>query len=257
VSRIIVTCRSACYQSIACFCLLHRGHGPYTRRTDAAKQRTVAYLSGMGQRQQMFLLPALMTIVMPLHRPGSANVAASVCLYRERERALRFWLIVRPYPTAGLGYPILPGQQSRPLVACHICIMTGVLWRRRPSCCTPFCVPVLPRRRLVVQRRLTWGRGHGDAPARRPGADRPFRIPGHAPSVGPSPGRFATFWVRHCPLCRSINGVLASAGNSVGSRPAIPPLRTYRRSNSNHAGKRYVLGRNRESQIATCEVANA
>ena len=170
----------------------------------------------------MFLLPALITIVMPLHRLGSANVAASVCLYRERERALRFWLIVQPYPTAGLGYPILPGRQSRPLVARHICIMTGVLWRRRPSCCTPFCAPVLPRRRLVVQRRPTWGRGHGDAPARRPGADRPFRIPGHAPSVGPSPGRFATFWVRHCPLCRSIDGVLASAGNSVGSQPAIP-----------------------------------
>ena len=172
-------------------------------------------------------------------------------------KTLRFWLIVRPYPMAGLGYPILPGRQSRPLVARHICILTGVLWRRRPSCCTPFCVPVLPRRRLVVQRRPTWGRGHGDAPARRPGADRPFRIPGHAPSVGPSPGRFATFWVRHCPLCRSINGVLASAGNSVGSQPAIPPLRTYHRSNSNHAGKSYVLGRNRESQIATCEVANA
>ena len=45
----------ACYQSIAC--LLHRGRGPHTRRTDAAKQRTVAYLSGRGEWAQMFLLP--------------------------------------------------------------------------------------------------------------------------------------------------------------------------------------------------------
>ena len=45
----------ACYQSITC--LFHRGHGPHTRCTDAAKQRTVAYLSGRGQQQQMFLPP--------------------------------------------------------------------------------------------------------------------------------------------------------------------------------------------------------
>jgi len=39
--------------------LLHDGHGPHTRRTDAdvGKQRTVAYLSGRGQREQMFLPP--------------------------------------------------------------------------------------------------------------------------------------------------------------------------------------------------------
>ena len=42
-------------------CLLHRGHGPHTRRTDAAKQRTVAYLSGRGQRGQMFLPWVLIT----------------------------------------------------------------------------------------------------------------------------------------------------------------------------------------------------
>ena len=31
-------------------CLLHPGHSPQTRCTDAAKQRTVAYLSDRGQR---------------------------------------------------------------------------------------------------------------------------------------------------------------------------------------------------------------
>jgi len=38
----------ACYQLIACS--LHRGNGPHARRTDAAKQRTVVYLSGRGQK---------------------------------------------------------------------------------------------------------------------------------------------------------------------------------------------------------------
>ena len=39
--------------------LLHSGRGLHTRRTDAvaAKQKTVAYLSGRGQREQMFLPP--------------------------------------------------------------------------------------------------------------------------------------------------------------------------------------------------------
>jgi len=39
-----------CYQLIGC--LLHHDRGPHTRRTDAMKQRTVAYLS---ERGQMFL----------------------------------------------------------------------------------------------------------------------------------------------------------------------------------------------------------
>ena len=95
-----------CYQSIAC--LLHRGCGPHTRCTDTAKQKTVAYLSGRGQRRQMFQPRALITLVMPLHWPGSANVATSVCLYREQQRALRFRPIVWLHQMAGLGSPI-PG----------------------------------------------------------------------------------------------------------------------------------------------------
>ena len=42
-------------------CFTAAGHGPHTRRTDAAKQRTVAYLSGRGHWGQMFLLWVLIT----------------------------------------------------------------------------------------------------------------------------------------------------------------------------------------------------
>ena len=54
----------ACYQSITC--LLHRGRGLHTRRTDS----TVVYLSGRWWRRQMFLPPgrALITLVTPLHQ---------------------------------------------------------------------------------------------------------------------------------------------------------------------------------------------
>jgi len=78
VSGIIATCRST---SVDC-CLLHRGHGPHTRRTDATKQRTVAYLRVRDSNSRRFCRRVLITLVMPLHRPGSANATASVCLYR-------------------------------------------------------------------------------------------------------------------------------------------------------------------------------
>ena len=110
VSGIISTCCSAlgaCYHSIAC--LLHCGRGTHTRHTDAAKQRTVAYVSGRvqrrqkHQRRQMFLPPGADNL--SYARPGSAHAAASVCLYREQERPLRCRPIVWPHPTAGLGLP--------------------------------------------------------------------------------------------------------------------------------------------------------
>ena len=55
----------ACYQLITC--LLHHGCGPCTRCTDAAKQRTVAYLSGRGQRGKCCCHRPLITLVTPLH----------------------------------------------------------------------------------------------------------------------------------------------------------------------------------------------
>ena len=73
--------------------LLHGGCGPHTRRTgaDAAKQRTVAYLSGRGRGNRCFCHRELITIVTPLNRPSSAKTAASVCLYSvyiKQERSL-------------------------------------------------------------------------------------------------------------------------------------------------------------------------
>ena len=84
VSGIIVTGRSALAISLSVdHLLLHGGRGPHTRRTDAVAvgQRTVAYQSGRGQREQMLCRRELITIVTPLSRPGSAKTAASVCLY--------------------------------------------------------------------------------------------------------------------------------------------------------------------------------
>ena len=60
--------------------LLHGGRGPHTRRTDTAKQRTVAYLSGRGRGNRCFCRRELITIVTPLSRPISAKTAASVDL---------------------------------------------------------------------------------------------------------------------------------------------------------------------------------
>jgi len=100
--------------------LLHGGRGPHTRRTDAVAvgQRTVAYQSGRGQREQMLCRRELITIVTPLSRPGSAKTAAAVCLYsiyRKQERPLFTaaleqtsdvpTAIIRPRPRAGLWSP--------------------------------------------------------------------------------------------------------------------------------------------------------
>jgi len=101
--------------------LLHGGRGPHSRCTDgdAAKQRTVAYLSGSGRGNRCFCCRELITIVTPLSRPGSAKTAASVCLYsvyRKEERSLFTealeqtsnvpTAIIRPRPTSGLWSPI-------------------------------------------------------------------------------------------------------------------------------------------------------
>jgi len=57
VSGIIVTCRSALAISLPVdHLLLHGGHGPHTRCTDAVAvwQRTVAYLSGRGRGNRCY-----------------------------------------------------------------------------------------------------------------------------------------------------------------------------------------------------------
>ena len=99
--------------------LLHGGCGPHSRRMDAAKQRTVVYLSGRGRGNRCFCRRELITIVTPLSRPGSAKTAALICLYsgyRKQERSLFTatleqtsnvpTAIIRPRLTAGLWSPI-------------------------------------------------------------------------------------------------------------------------------------------------------
>ena len=96
----------ACYQLIAC--LLHCSCGPLTRCRDAAKQWTVVYLSGKGQRGQMFLPPGA-------DNPSYATASARQCkfgrfswpLYKEWERSLRCRPIVQPCLMAGLWSPVL------------------------------------------------------------------------------------------------------------------------------------------------------
>jgi len=112
---------------------------------DAAKQRTVAYLSGRGQRRQMFLLPDGVPVV-------------------SRTQHLE------------------AGRRSRPPL--H---STSAFWQvchsaRDAATACSFARPSSPRHRPVVQRHLT-----GPGIIHHPGADRPLRFPGSAPTLAPSP----------------------------------------------------------------------
>jgi len=95
----------------------------------------------------------------------------------------------------GPGSPV-PGGRSAIAspVTFPACVLTGAPQRQRPDHWPPFCTPILPRRRLIVQRHPTGG-----------GRNSPDRRP----------------------LCQSIDLVPASASNSVWDRPAIapPPIR--------------------------------
>ena len=160
--------------------LLHGGRGPHSRRTDAvaAKQRTVAYQSGRGQREQMLCHHELITIVTPLSRPGSAKTTASLCLYsvyRKQERSLF---------TAALE------QTSNVLTAIIRPRQTVGLWSRIPSIrsaiaslgraahllfdsCPLFHAPIPLRRRPIVQRYPTGG---GEAVIPRPVVRGPMAV---------------------------------------------------------------------------------
>jgi len=156
VSGIIVTGRLLSVDRL----LLHSGRGPHSRHTDAnaAKERTVAYLSGSGKGNRCLCRRELITIVTPLSRPGSAKTAALVCLYsvyRKQERSLFTaaleqtsnvpTAIIRPRPTAACGLPYpASGRRSRPSVALHVCFLTGAPQLRRPGRCSPFHVPIPP-----------------------------------------------------------------------------------------------------------------
>ena len=128
------------YQSIACCFMAAVARIPDARTpADAAKQRTVAYLSGRGKGNRCFCHCELITIVTPLSRPGSAKTAASVCLYsvyRKQERSLFTAAIeqtsnVPPSSgrvrrrACGLPYPA-SGRRSRPSVALLLCCTSAI-----------------------------------------------------------------------------------------------------------------------------------
>jgi len=154
--------------------LLHGGRGPHTRcmGADAAKQRTVAYLSGGGRGNRCFCRRELITIVMPLSRPGSAKTAASVCLYsvyRKQERSLFTATleqtsnvpiaIIRPRPTAGLWSPIPSIRSAIASLrrAAHLLFdRCATALETRPLLAVSRAHP--PRCRPIVQRCPTGGR---------------------------------------------------------------------------------------------------
>jgi len=116
------------------------------------------------------------------------------------------------------------------------CVLTRAPRHRRPGGCPPF---------------LSSGVGPGgDSPAHRwGGADWPLRFPSRAPPVAPSPSRFAMFQAHHHPLC-SIDRWGPGVVREQHWGPAgDPPSHPCRQSDSDHASKRYVLRRNRESRL--------
>jgi len=105
---------------------------------------------------QMFLPPGA-------DNPSYATASARQCKCGRfisasvgNERLLRCQLIVRPHPTAGLWSPV-PGGWSAiaplPPAAFPACVSTRVPRHWRPICCLPFCMPIHPRRRPIVQQR--------------------------------------------------------------------------------------------------------
>jgi len=147
-------------------CLLHRGHGPHTRRTDAAKQRTVAYLSGRGQRGQMFLPWVLITSYTTALARQCKCGRFSLPPYSKQERPLFTaaleqtsnvptardrdvgWPIVQPRTTMGLAG--VTGVQSTiatsPLPSPLRCVPSPhfdtCVTRRVSGRCPPLNVPV-------------------------------------------------------------------------------------------------------------------
>jgi len=172
---------------------------------------------------------------MPVHRPGSGNAAASVCLYRKQERPK----IVRPCQTAyALTYP---GAGRRPC--------TPVLF---PACVSPqrhppFHAPICPRRRPIILRRPT-GWGDWRFPGRPSGGQSAIAFPRSCSPI-PSPGRFVKFRARHRQLCRSSAGGAGATASGTGRRspPPFTPLPAIQLTTP----VKDVLGPNRESRSRT------
>jgi len=134
-------------------------------------------------------------IKLPLHRLATRHVNETQVFFslsRERNFSTSENRDYSDRPTVGLWSPVLggrpgAGRRSRSSVVLHVCILTGVPWRRRPGRCPPFCAPILPRRRMITQRRPT---RRGGAARRFPrpssggrSAIGPLRVPGRVPPV--------------------------------------------------------------------------
>jgi len=187
--------------------LFHGDRGPHSRRTDAdaAKQRTVVYLSGKGRGNRCFCRHELITIVTPLSRPGSAKTAASVCLYyvyRKQERSLFtaaleqtsnvLTAIIQPRPTAGLWSPI-PSIRSAIAYRRHV---AHLLFDR---CATaPETWPLLAVSRAHPSRDQRRPTGGGEAVIPRPVVRGPMAVV-LPRSRSPVPPRL--FRACHCRLC--------------------------------------------------------
>ena len=230
MSGIIVTGRSALAISLPVdHLLLHGGRGPHTIRTDAvaAKQRTVAYQSGRGQREQMLCRRELITIVTPLSRPGSAKKASSVCLYsvyRKQETLFTAALeqtsnvptaIIRPRLRAGLWSP----TPSIRLAIASLCHAARLRFDRCTTAPETRPLPAVSRAHPRDVDRLSSGvrreGGGGDSPARRPRADGRCTSPVALPRTLP-----LTVLSAQLPamlIVRRRDGVPSSAGNSAGS----------------------------------------
>ena len=111
-----------------------------------------------------------------LHWPGSANAAASVCLYSEQERSLTCRPIVRSRLTAGLWSPVRGGRSA---IASP---------RRVPSLHFDMCITALETRPLPAISRAyppvtstnypaAYNEGGRRFPGPPPGVDRPLRSP--------------------------------------------------------------------------------
>ena len=138
-----------------------------------------------------------------------------------------------PYPASGL--------RSRPPV---MFLATHAPLHRRPGCCPPFCTPFRPRHQPIVQRHPT--RVGNNSPACHPGPISQCTSPDHISPVAPRP--FCD--VSGAPLpAMSIDrwGPSINREQRRGQPTITPPSHPRPRSDSDHAGERYVHvpGRNR------------
>jgi len=143
----------------------------------------------------------------------------------------------------GLPYSASRGRSAiASPVALHVCILSCAT-APRPGCCPRFCVPILPPQQRVVQRCLTRG-----TVISRPVVWGPIGLAlprSRSPCSPPWPFCYVS---GAPPPSMSIDQSHQPGTASGAGRQSPPPSRPHRRSNSDHASKRYIFGWNREFQ---------